>query len=166
MRVSAHASLAFRRQRRELGFESPALIEKLLRAVALHPFFKDLHVLGIFMHLTHRHLVAPPIALGALAVDFLGTSPTLGRPQYNHRPPWPFYFSPPAFSTGSCTGLNPFDLSNDLIESGGHQLVHLRRFIPFHEMRCVTVAAQKLLQLFVTDARQHRGIGDLVAIEV
>src|ERR1700754_495235 len=103
------------------------------------------------MHLTHWDLVAAPITLGALAVDFLRTSPTLGRPQNNHRPPRPFYFSLPTFSTGSRIGLNLFDLSNDLIEGRGHQLVHLCRLIPLHKMGFVTVAAHKLLQLFVAD---------------
>ena len=40
----------------------------------------------IFVHLAHRHLMRAPVILGPLAIDFLGTSPTLGGAQYDHRP--------------------------------------------------------------------------------
>src|SRR5215468_4202225 len=107
-------------------------------------------MLGIFMHLTHRYLVSAPEALGALAVDLFGTGPALGRAQNNHRP---------ARSLGFRTGdfarfrLNLFNLRDDSIEGGRHQLVHLFRFVALDDMGSVTVPTKQLLQLFMTDAR-------------
>ena len=48
----------------------------------------------------------------------------------------------------------------------GHQLMHRLGLVAFHEIRLVAVAGEKLRQLLVGNARQHRGIGDLVAIQM
>src|SRR5262249_41976240 len=107
-------------------------------------------MLGIFMHLTHRHLVSAPEALGALAVDLFGTGPALGRAQNNHRPARSLGFPPSGFPR---FGLSLFNLRNDSIKGGRHQRVHLFRFVALDEMGSVTVPAKQLLQLFMTDAR-------------
>src|SRR5215475_6850423 len=99
-------------------------------------------MLGIFMHLAHRYLVGAPEALCALAVDLFGTGPTLGCAQNNHRPARSLGF--PA-STFARFGVNLFNLRNDSIEGGCHQLVHLFRFVALDEIRRVTVAPEELL---------------------
>ena len=42
----------------------------------------------------------------------------------------------------------------------------LSRVVAFDEVRRPAVAAEQALQLFVRDAREERGVGDLVAVEV
>jgi len=49
---------------------------------------------------------------------------------------------------------------------GRHELVHFGRFIALDEVWRVTVAAEERLQLVPRDARQHRGAGDLVTVQV
>jgi hypothetical protein len=44
--------------------------------------------------------------------------------------------------------------------------VHQRGVVARHEARLVAAAAQQLRELLVADARQHRGPGDLVAVQV
>src|SRR5215813_2200899 len=121
-----------------------------MRLIAFHPLLKDLHMLGIFMHLTHRYLVGAPEVFGALAVDFLWTRPALGCAQNNHRPA-----RAPSLPASDFVrfGLNLFNLRNDSIEGGRHQRVHLFRFVALDKIGSVTVSAKQLLQLFMTDAR-------------
>ena len=86
MRVGAHAPIAMRRELGELRLEPATLIEELFWPVTLHPLLKDAHMGGILVHLPHRYLMGPPVAFGALAIDFLGAGPTLWRTQHDHRP--------------------------------------------------------------------------------
>ena len=65
---------------------------------------------------------------------------------------------------GAC--LDVLDLVNDAVQRSGHQLMHLFRLIALYEIRSVAVAAEEVIQLFVTDPGQHAGIGDLVTVEV
>ena len=58
------------------------------------------------------------------------------------------------------------DLADHVVEGRGHQLVHRRRIGPPHHPRLVSVAAEELAKLLVPDARQHRRVGDLVAVQV
>ncbi len=44
--------------------------------------------------------------------------------------------------------------------------MHHRRIVAFERERLVAVAAHQVFQLRMRDARQHRGIGDLVAIQM
>ena len=85
VRVRAHAALALRRERGELGHELPARVEQLVRAVAPHPLLEHGDVLGL-VHVAHRNLVAAPVALAELAVDLARTRPALRRAQHDHRP--------------------------------------------------------------------------------
>ena len=52
------------------------------------------------------------------------------------------------------------------VERTRQELVHLRRVVSLDEMRRVAVAAHQRVQLLVADAGQHRGVGDLVAVQV
>ena len=44
--------------------------------------------------------------------------------------------------------------------------MHRVRVVPFDEMWRVAVAAQQMIELLVTDAGEHGGIGDLVAVQM
>jgi hypothetical protein len=60
--------------------------------------------------------------------------------------------------------------SADVLDRGfhhrGHALMHRVRVIAFDEERRPAATAQELLQFLALDAREHRGIADLVAIQV
>ena len=58
------------------------------------------------------------------------------------------------------------DVADHCFERGRHELVHRARLMPFDEMGRVSVSAKKRFELLMTDPRQHRRIGDLVAVEV
>lgn len=62
--------------------------------------------------------------------------------------------------------LNVADLVEDSIHGGSHLMVHLLRIGAFHEIGLMIVAEQKALQLGPRDASQHRGTGDLLAVEM
>ena len=113
------------------------------------------------MHLAHRHLVRAPETFGLLAVNFLWARPSLGRAQNDHRPKRPLGL---AIANSSC--LDALDLLDDHIERGRHELMHFFRLVSLDEMRGVAVAAEEMIQFFMTDSRQHAGIGDLVAVKV
>ena len=118
-------------------------------------------MLRVAAYLAHRHLVRPPVSLFPLAVDLLGTGPALRRAQHDHRPDRAFRESIP-----SRVGLDVVDLADHCFESGRHELVHRARLMPFDEMGRISVATKKRFKLVMTDPRQHRRIGDLIAVEV
>ena len=161
MRIGAHPARAFRRQRREFALEAACVVEQLLGPIALHPGLKDADVLRMAPHRAHRHLVRAPVALLPLAVDLLRTSPALRSAHNDHRPHRAF-----RESALPRVGLNPADVADDRLERRRHELVHQSGVVALDEMRRVSVSAKKRLKLLVTDARQHRGIGDLVAVEM
>src|SRR4029453_5688635 len=154
--IGAHATVALRRQFREFGFQLPGLVEKVLWLITLHPFFEDLYVRRLFVHLTHRHLVASPVVLGPFAVNLLRAGPSFGRTENDHRPERSFHG---AGTAG--VSLNSVNIFKDVFEGGSHQLVHLLRITSLDKVRRVAIAAEKLIQLLMTDAGQHTRVGDL-----
>ena len=54
----------------------------------------------------------------------------------------------------------------DRVESRGHELVHRHRVVALDEIRRVTVAAEERFQFVAGNARQHRGPGNLVAVQM
>ena len=112
-------------------------------------------------HRAHRHLMRPPVALLPLAVDLLGTGPALRRAHDDHRPDRPF-----GKSIFPGVGLDVPDLADHRFERSRHEFMHQARLMPFDEMRRVAVPTKKRFKLLVTDARQHGGVGDLVAVEM
>ena len=58
------------------------------------------------------------------------------------------------------------DLQHRPVQRGGHQRVHGLGLMALDEDRCPAAAAQKRVQFVTRDARQHRRVGDLVAVEV
>ena len=161
MWVGAHAAVALRGEFSQLRPEAAAAVEELSGLVALHPAFEDPYVGRILVHLPHRHLVRAPIALSASSVDLLWASPALWSAKHDHRPAGAFPKTIPAR-----VSLDALDLADDNVESVGHQLVHLLRFVPLNEIGRVAITAEEMVQLLVADPGQDAGIGDLVAVQV
>ena len=72
----------------------------------------------------------------------------------------------PAGSARARRLLKLLDLLNDCIERGRHQLMCRFRIVAFDKIRFVSVAGEKLRELFVAQAREHRWTRDLVAVQV
>ena len=160
VRIGAHAALAFRGQFREFGTELAGLVEQLLRAIALHPLFQNLHMPRM-AHLAHRHLVRAERALGRFAIDHLRAGPALRRAQDHHGPARSF-LEP----IGAGVVLDALNLGDRGVERGGHELVHLHRVVALDEIGRVTVAAKERFQFVAGNAGQHGGAGNLVAVQV
>jgi hypothetical protein len=113
------------------------------------------------VHLAHRHLVRAPVALGALAVDFLRARLALGRAKYDHRPARTL-----AGTLFLRVGFDASDLADDLVHGRRHQLVHGIRLMSLYEIRRVPIPAEQVVELLVADPGEHAGVRDLVAVEV
>ena len=114
MRIGAHAAIFPRGQLGQLGNQPAPLIEKLVRVVALQPGFEHLEMFGIVAHIGQRNLVRAKRSFHGQSVDHLGTGPTLGRAQHDHRPPRAF-----RKSFGAGVLLNRVDLPIAAIQRGG-----------------------------------------------
>ena len=137
VRIGAHAAGAPRSKVGQLGAEPPAAIEEFRRPVALHPVFEDSDMSLVLVHLPHGYLVRAPIALGAFAIDLFRACPTLGCAKYDHRPE-----GAPLRTISTRIRFDSLNFSDDLIQSGGHQLVHFFRLIPLDEIRRVAVTTE------------------------
>ena len=62
--------------------------------------------------------------------------------------------------------LDGFQLHDSVIERGRHRLVHDVRFGARNKNRGPAIPAQQLLQFFSRNAREHRRIGDLEAVQM
>ena len=113
------------------------------------------------MHLPHRHLMGSPIALGPPAIDLLRAGPALRRAQHDHGPARPL-----REAVLPRLGLDALNVRDDALKRGGHELVHLLRLISLDKVGCVAIATEELVQLLMTDAGQHTGVGDLVPVQV
>ncbi len=161
MRVGAHPPVALGGEALQLGDQGPVLVEELVGVVALEPRLKHGEMVGVGLHLGQRHLVRSPGPLGGQPVDELRPGPPLGALEDDHRPCGP----------GGVAGLarvllDGGDLGDHRVERLRHQLVHLRRVVARDPVHLVPVALEQRGELLLGDARQHRGVGDLVPVEV
>ena len=162
VRVRAHPALAGRRQRRELRAERAALVEELLGSVAAQPLLELCQVLGVRAHGRQRHLVGPEGALRRQPSTSFGPGPALGCAQDDHGPARPGRSRsrgrPPAGSRRiSPTASSSASAIRRCIVSGS---------LALDEQRAVAVAGEQLPRAPPRDARQHRRVGDLVAVQV
>ena len=86
VRVGTHAPGALRGEFGQFGPEAAVAVEQFRGLVALHPLFEDAHMSGVLVHLSHRHLMRAPVALGAPAVDLFRAGPSLWGAKHDHRP--------------------------------------------------------------------------------
>jgi hypothetical protein len=161
VRVGAHAPLPLGRQLGQLEPQPAALVEQLLWLVAAHPALENLDVLGLLLEVGDRHLVGAEGALDLDPVDLLGPGPALGRAEHDHRPA-----RARLQLSAAGRGLDPRDLLQRLVQGPRHQPVHGCWIAAADEQRPVAVALEERPQLGLGDARQHSGIGDLVAVQV
>ena len=85
MRIVAHPAVTFRCELGDFRLQPTVFVEELFWPIALHPLFKNADVLRL-IHVAHWHLMAAPIVLALLAVDFRRTGPTLRCAEDDHRP--------------------------------------------------------------------------------
>src|SRR6185295_11712759 len=147
MRIGAHAASPARGKLSQLGPEAPAGVEKIPGSVALHPLFKDVYMRRVLMHFSHWHLVRAPVVLGAFTIDLFRARPTLGCAKYDHRPVGSL-----GKTVRTRVGFDTLNFAADIVQSGGHQIMHRCGLMPLDEMRGVAIAAEQLIQLLVTDA--------------
>src|SRR5215831_12421269 len=102
-----------------------------------------------------------PEAFGLLAVDFFWPRPSFWRTQNDHGPKRSLGL---ALAIGAA--LDALDLFNDDVQRRRHELVHFFRLIALHKIRDVTVAAEQVVQLVVTDPSEHARVRNLVTVEV
>ncbi len=107
------------------------------------------------------HLVRAPVTFGLLAIDLLGAGPAFGGTQNDHRPARALAG---AFAARGL--LNRVDLGDHRIQSSRHELMHPPGLGSLDEIGPVAIADEQALQLLPRDARQHGGIGDLVAVQM
>src|SRR5207249_1434466 len=81
-----HAAGTLRGELGQFGSQAAVAVEQFRGLVALHPIFENTHMAGVLVHLSHRHLMRAPVALGAPAVDLFRTGPSLWGAKHDHRP--------------------------------------------------------------------------------
>src|ERR1700680_5001340 len=96
-----------------------------------------------------------------MATHFLRSSPSFGGAKHDHGPS-----RTSCVTSGAGVLLDRANLEDALLQSGRHLLMHQRWVVAFDEVRFVAVSDQQRLQFFVRNARENRGIRDLVAVEV
>src|SRR6185437_13156272 len=102
-----------------------------------------------------------------------GTYPRPARHRRPSVPSTPWACAARSSATAAAPGparsrrrLDALDLADHLIERTRHDLMHTRRIVALDEIRAVTAAPQIFGELLVADAREHRRVGDLVAVQV
>ena len=146
---------------RQFGDQAAVVVEQFLRFVAAHPALEQRHVFRMLRIHEHGHLMGAKGPLDLQSIDELRSRPALGRSQDDHRPS-----RAGRVVLVACRRLDPLDLLDRRIHGRGHALMHGVRIVAFDEPRRPAAAAQELLQFLALDARKHRGIADLVAIQV
>src|SRR5262252_10153427 len=129
--------------------------------IATQPALEPLEVGGVTMYIRERHLMRAPRALDLVSADLLRARPALGGAQHDHRPARKLCFAALARLL-----LNRADLRNDGVQRGRHLLMHLVWLRTFDEVGLVAVTDEQRLEVLVSNARQHGGVRDFVAIEV
>ena len=102
-----------------------------------------------------------PGSLRGQSIHHLRAGPALRSAQHDHRPARPL-----GASLDAGRVLQRRDLAGNRLEDTRHPLVHRPRIVAVHPVHGVAVPLQQRRQLAVADPRQHRWIGDLVAVQV
>ena len=113
-------------------------------------------------HLGERHLVRAPGALGRQPVDQLRAGPALRRAQHDHRPARPRR-SLVARARAAGSRRSRRATSSSVAAISPCISVGVRAL---DEPRRVAVALEQRPQLVAGDPREHRRVGDLVAVQV
>ena len=119
-------------------------------------------MLGVLPDVRQRDLVRPERALDRLAVHDLRARPALRRAEHDRRPARP----PRGPAVAPRLLLNRAGLGVACLERRREARVHVHRLVAFDETRLVTVPSEQARDLVVAAPAEHRGAGDLVAVEV
>src|SRR5438477_5160123 len=158
--ICAHATLSFGGKLGQFRAQFSSFVEQLFGPVTLHPALEDFDVLPL-IHVAHRHLMRAKRPFHYFAINDSGAGPAFGRTQHDHGP-----LRTPLETRGSRALLDRLNFSEDLVQSGGKQLVHLRWVFAFDEVRRVPAPNKQRLKFWLWNSRQHRRPGDLVAIQM
>ena len=118
-------------------------------------------MLRVGPHLGERHLMRAPRPLDRQAVDHLRPGPSLRRLEHDHRPT-----RPGQITVVARPPLDLSDLVEHIVERRRHQAVHLLGIRALDESRRVPIAFEQAPELISRDPREHRRVGDLVAVQV
>ena len=118
-------------------------------------------MLRVLLHIHDRNLVRAPEAFQFVAVHNSRGRPPFRRAQNNHGPPRAL-----GHAAGARFPLNSSDFRDAKLRRRGHGLMHAPVLRAFDEVGRPAVSSHQTLQFLVADPRQHRGIVDLVAIQM
>ncbi len=140
----------------------PALgVEEFLGAVGAHPLLELTQVIGIVPDPGQRHLVGPPGVLDGEPVHLLRAGPALGGAQHDHGPA-----GTRGRAFGARRALVPVDAVHGEVHGGGQRAVDDGRLVPLDVHGIVAVSAQECVEFVLGQPGQHRGVRDLVPVEV
>src|SRR5271165_5287869 len=107
----------------------------------------------VLLDVSHWHLMRAPESLQIVAIKFSGSGPALRSPHDNH---WPA--NPLRYSRFTSRFLRLPDLVDAVLGGCRHRLVHAFVIGAFHEIRRPSIAAEKFLQLLMTDTGKQSRI--------
>ncbi len=143
------------------GAGRSGLVEQFLGAVGAQPLLQSAQVVGVGADGGQGDLVGAPGVLHGQAVDLGRAGPALGGAQDDHGP---------AGAVGGAVLAGGALEGGDAVQRGvhrvGHGTVDGGRVVAGDMDRVVAVTAQEVVQLGLGQPGEHRGIGDLVAVEV
>ena len=176
VRAGPHPALPRGDEPENLGARTTVRIEQFRGPVREHPLLELAQVRRVGADLRQGHLVRAPGALHRVPIHLDWAGPAFRGAHDDHRPagPWPAAVSPglarpaavPAGAGRARLALDLPDSGQDVVQHAGHLVVHVLRVGPGDEHRRVAVAAQQRVQLRFGDPGQHRGVGDLPAVQV
>ncbi len=161
-RVRAHAAIAGRHERAELADRRARRVEELLGPVRPQPLLEHFAVSVVAARVRERHLMGAERALDALAVDHRRAGPALRRAEHDHRP------SPARRGNvaARCPLADVVDPADARVHGCGHRLVDRGGIVARDDVRLVPVPAEERVEILRRDAREQRGVGDLVLVEL
>lgn len=118
-------------------------------------------MLRVRAHVRDGDLVRAPEPGEVLVVELARARPALGRAEDDHGPP-----GPDGLAARAGFGLVFFDVRHALLEGRRHGLVHAVEVVALYEVGRPAVPPKQVLELLVADARENRGVVDLVPVEV
>src|SRR5579862_4089254 len=102
-----------------------------------------------------------PCAFDLFAIDEFRARPAFRTAKYDHRPR-----GQARVSAAPGIFLNGLNLGDDRVQCPSHQLMHRLGFVALDKIWLPTVASEELYELLVVHAPEHRGVRDLVAVEM
>ena len=157
--VQTHAPGALGNKVHHVVFRGTVFVKQLLGAVAFQPVFQQMQMLLVGN--LNGHLMGAEGTLDFLAVHHFRTGPALGGTQHNHGPTGTLVH---ALFPGAALIFQNFRDAG--VQSLGHFRVHFCRVAALYKIGGPAAAPEELLQLFVGNAGQNRGVGDFKSVQM